>query len=298
MDTSRDARLPRHRLVWLAAIFALILAASCLAGCGQGKAASSGTQGGSSSTPEVSDRMSGTSSTATATSAAASATASDARSAEERSATSSSANDVKPEGHVCYLTFDDGPSSHTEQILDILDQYHVHATWFVIGNTGHLDKVTQIWDRGNQVGLHSYDHEYTSLYASTDSFVSQMDKIGQSVNGYLGFTPTILRFPGGSNNSYDTGNSEQLKQACRDHGWHYFDWNVSIGDSTPTPSPVETLVGNIEEESTDKHSCCVLMHDSDAKPTTLEALPQVIEYYQSQGYTFDVLTADSYGYHF
>ena len=73
---------------------------------------------------------------------------------------------------------------------------------------------------------------------------------------------------------------------------------MSIGDSTVPASDVDTLVNNIISESEGCNSCCVLMHDSDPKGTTADALPRIIEYYQSQGFSFDVLVSDSYGYHF
>lgn len=217
---------------------------------------------------------------------------------QDRLKASSSNNDVRPTEKVCYLTFDDGPSGHTEQILDTLDEYGIKATWFVIGDTGHLDKVNEIWDRGNQIGLHSYNHDYEFIYADPANFVTDINKIGSAVNGYLGFTPTLIRYPGGSVNGYNTGRASSFKQAAVNQGWHYFDWNVSIGDSTQPPAPVEALVENIKREAEGCNSVCVLMHDSDFKPTTPDALPQIIEYFKSEGYTFDVLVADSFGYQF
>ena len=73
---------------------------------------------------------------------------------------------------------------------------------------------------------------------------------------------------------------------------------MSSGDAGGNDVPTDTIVNNIKTESAGNNSCCVLMHDTEAKNTTVEALPQIIEYYQSEGYTFDVLTADSFGYHF
>ena len=266
------------------------------------------------SAPQQSSSAASSASTSTSASVSASTAASTSSSASKASSASAnaqltaneqdrlrqsdSANDVKPTERVVYLTFDDGPSSHTHQILDTLDQYGIKATWFVMGNTGHLDYVKDIWDRGNQVALHTYEHDYNYVYASPDNFVSDISRIGSAVNEYLGFTPTLIRFPGGSNNGYNAGNADAYKQAATNQGWHFFDWNVSIGDSTVPPSDVDTLVGNIISESEGCNSCCVLMHDSDPKGTTADALPRIIEYYQSQGYTFDVLVSDSYGYHF
>lgn len=216
----------------------------------------------------------------------------------DRTAASTSANDVKPTEKVVYLTFDDGPSEHTQQILDTLDEYGIKATWFILGNTGRLDEVSDIWDRGHQVGLHSNEHDYEYVYANTDNFVADINAIGQAVKARLGFMPTLIRYPGGSANGYNAGRSSEFTQAAANNGWHYFDWNVSIGDSTQPPAPVDALLANIQREAEGCNSCCVLMHDSDFKPTTPDALPQVIEYFIEQGYTFDILTADSFGYHF
>lgn len=217
---------------------------------------------------------------------------------KDRTRSSASANDAKPAEKVVYLTFDDGPSSNTHKIMDTLDGYGIKATWFVLGNTGHLDYVEEIWDRGHQIGLHSNEHDYDYVYSSPEAFVTDIERIGSAVEEHLGFTPTLIRFPGGSVNGYNSGRADGFKQAATDHGWHYFDWNVSIGDSTQPPAAVETLVANIEREAQGCNSACVLMHDSDFKPTTADALPQVIEYFISEGFTFDVLASDSFGYHF
>ena len=218
--------------------------------------------------------------------------------AQDRAATSESANDVKPSEKVVYLTFDDGPSEHTQQILDTLDAYGIKATWFILGNTGHIDTVKEIWERGHQVGLHSSEHDYDYIYADPANFVADIEKVGSAVSERIGFMPTLIRFPGGSANGYNAGRADAFRQAAAEHGWHYFDWNVSIGDSTQPPASVETLVGNIEREAEGCNSCNVLMHDSYFKPTTPDALPQIIEHFIDEGYSFDVIGADSFGYHF
>ena len=220
------------------------------------------------------------------------------RSAEERMATSTSDNKEKPGRKVCYLTFDDGPSTETHKILEILDRYGVHATWFVIGNRGHLEYVKDIWNAGHQVALHSNTHEYGTDYASASAYYKGLDKLAARVKEYLGFSPTIFRFPGGSVNGYNRAVRSDLFDEADSRNWHYFDWNVSSGDASGNNVPASKIVKNIKKESEGKNSCCVLMHDTEAKATTVEALPQIIEYYQSEGYTFDVLTTDSYGYHF
>lgn len=101
-----------------------------------------------------------------------------------------------------------------------------------------------------------------------------------------------------SDNGYDGKVADGAIQAVSAAGLHYFDWNVENGDATGNNLPVEKLVANVEKEAAGDNSCCVLMHDLESKPTTVEALPQIVQHFIDQGYTFDVLTASSCGYHF
>lgn len=222
------------------------------------------------------------------------------RSEADRSATSDSDNgyDAKPDQKTVYLTFDDGPSANTDKILEILNRYGVHATWFVVGTSSHLDSIEKIWDDGNQVGLHSQTHDYSTDYATDTSYEQGLETLAGEVEQRLGFKPTVIRFPGGSKNSYDGKVADGSINAVTTAGLHYFDWNVENGDATGNNLPVSKLVANVEKEAAGDNSCCVLMHDLESKSTTVEALPQIIQYFIDQGYTFDVLTASSCGYHF
>ena len=71
-----------------------------------------------------------------------------------------------------YLTFDDGPSDHTAEILDILKKNKVKATFFVVGKeTEHAKKMYQrIILEGHTLAMHSYSHNYDQIYASVDAF--------------------------------------------------------------------------------------------------------------------------------
>ena len=287
---SSNARPPRNRFLLVIPILVIIVIACIIrfVACAPANESTQSIATSSSTSTDVSAASDPADNKATAI----------ATDPQDRTKTSASANDVKPTEKVVYLTFDDGPSGHTQQILDTLDSYGIKATWFILGNTGHIDTVKDIWNAGHQVGLHSDEHDYDYIYANADNFVADINKIGSAVSEQIGFMPTLIRFPGGSVNGYNAGRSDAFKQAAADQGWHYFDWNVSIGDSTQPPAPVEALVENIKRESEGCNSCCVLMHDSDFKPTTADALPQIIDYFKSQGYSFDILTADSFGYHF
>ena len=81
-----------------------------------------------------------------------------------------------------YLTFDDGPSDHTDEILDILKKNKVRATFFVVGKeTEHAKKMyRRIILEGHTLGMHSYSHNYDQIYASVGS---------RDVSGHILTTP-------------------------------------------------------------------------------------------------------------
>lgn len=88
------------------------------------------------------------------------------------------------------------------------------------------------------------------------------------------------------------------RQDLRRGAFHHATRGGPLGDATGNNLPVAKLVANVEKEAAGDNSCCVLMHDLESKSTTVEALPQIIQYFIDQGYTFDALTASSCGYHF
>ena len=105
--------------------------------------------------------------------------------------------------HKVYLTFDDGPSKQTEAVLDILDEYGVKATFFVVGKEDEAAKqmLAKIAEAGHSIGMHSYSHKYTEIYESLDSFKADLEKIRSLVKEKAGVECSLYRFPGGSSNS-------------------------------------------------------------------------------------------------
>lgn len=196
----------------------------------------------------------------------------------------------------CYLTFDDGPSDNTLKILDILDQYKVKATFFVMG-TGKLSYVKKIHDAGHTVALHTYSHDYSKIYRSQKAYFEDLEKIGSEVKKYTGVDSKVIRFPGGSSNtvsrSYCNGIMTALSTETANRGYVYFDWNVDSTDASGNNVPVSKLVNSIKTYGGRNKQDVVLMHDTAAKDTTVQALPQIIEYYISKGYTFAPLTVQT-----
>lgn len=201
------------------------------------------------------------------------------------------------EEKVVYLTFDDGPSANTERVLDILKKENVKATFFVTGNNPKYNYLMKrAKEEGHAIGLHTYTHDYSRVYSSEKAYFDDLQKISDLVEKTTGERSKLLRFPGGSSNlvsaKYTKGIMSSLTKKVREKGYQYFDWNCDSTDAAGNNVPVETLVKNAS--SGQGKQINILMHDTDAKDTTVAALPKIIESYRSRGYTFRELTADSF----
>ena len=181
--------------------------------------------------------------------------------------------------HKVYLTFDDGPSIYTDQILDILDDYDVKATFFVVGKETETaaEAMKEIVARGHTLGMHSYSHKYTEVYASMESFEEDFTKIHDLLYDVTGVESTVYRFPGGSSNTISRSDMSDFADYLDTQGVRFFDWNISSGDGGRVLLSVDELVENVTSHIEQRETAIILMHDSADKPTTVEALPTIIE---------------------
>lgn len=231
--------------------------------------------------------------------------AAEKKAAEERKKASSvqpgvpiGTTEVNDEEKVIYLTFDDGPSENTKEILDILAKYNVKATFFITGeDKNHRDLIKTAYDAGHTIGLHTYSHNYSEVYASVDAYFKDLEKIGELAKEQLGFVPCFIRFPGGASNmvsaQYCKGIMSKLVDMVQEKGYQYYDWNLDSGDGAGQGK--DELIKNSQ---TDKiNHIMLLCHDAGAKHETVEALPSIIEYYQQKGYEFRPIDRESYVVH-
>ena len=196
---------------------------------------------------------------------------------------------------VIYLTFDDGPSSVTTgEILDILKEENVKATFFVTNN-GPDYLIKRIYDEGHTLALHTATHNYSKIYSSVNNYFDDLNKVSARVERITGYTSKIVRFPGGSSNTvsrrYCKGIMTTLSQELLGRGYRYYDWNVDSHDASNAKTK-QAVYNNVTRNLSKSRVNMVLMHD--IKTQTRDALRDIIKYGKENGYTFEKIDMNTY----
>lgn len=208
---------------------------------------------------------------------------------------------IGPDEKIVYLTFDDGPSKNTPEILKILKQNGIHATFFVTAQwPKSFPYIKQAHDEGNAIAAHTYSHRY-SIYTSQKVYFNDLQKIEKVIIKYTGRSNKLIRFPGGSSNSawrkYNR-NPKFMRELCKavvDSGYQYIDWNIDSKDAEGKRITPSAIISNSCREK--PRQVCILMHDAAAKGKTVIALPHIIKYYKDRGYVFEVLNSTDFECH-
>ena len=190
-----------------------------------------------------------------------------------------------------FLTFDDGPSSNTNQILDILNEKGIKATFFVLGSNVEKkpEVVRRMYDEGHFIANHGYSHVYETIYQSPQTVLDEYNKCNQLVRDVIGeqeYNSHLFRFPGGLAGGKYADIKNQANDLLLQNNIVHVDWNALNGDSETTNPTIEYEMQRIQETVGDKQSVVILMHDAQAKKVTVEALPGIIDYLKGQGYEF------------
>ncbi len=210
---------------------------------------------------------------------------------------------VKPSnwnGSTIYLTFDDGPSFVTGEVLDALKKYNVKATFFVVGKELTDDTrqyVKRAIDEGHSVGIHCNSHVYSDIYTSDEAFLNDFNTIESRLRSELNYRALIFRFPGGASNQrsadYSVGIMSRLTVKMVELGYSYFDWNISPEDAMEIIDPDIIAKSVIDNCHSDWKYNVVLMHDFDTMSNTATALSKIIETCLERGFAFDRLTPET-----
>jgi peptidoglycan/xylan/chitin deacetylase (PgdA/CDA1 family) len=200
-------------------------------------------------------------------------------------------NIYKSDTKRAFLTFDDGPSTNTSSILDILNQNNIKATFFVLGTqVEKMPETTQrIYNEGHYIANHGYSHVYSSVYSSPEQVLNEFNSCNQLVANAINvpeYNSHLFRFPGGSVGGKYDEIKKQAIQILNENNIEYVDWNALTGDSEKSNPTEEYLMENLEKTTNEKNSVVILMHDSQAKKITVDILQKVIDYLTQQGYEF------------
>ena len=205
---------------------------------------------------------------------------------------------VTDETKVIYLTFDDGPSKYTGELLDVLKRYDVKATFFVVGSSVYTDILSRMVEEGHAVGIHTYTHEFKDIYKSEENYFADLNKVQDLIIEKTGNKTDLLRFPGGSSNTvsknYNKGIMGRLVQLVTEQGFEYFDWNVDSGDAGGT-TETEQVYENVKNGVTGKRIAVVLQHDT--KKFSIDAVEKIIIWGKLNDYVFLPLNSNSFGAH-
>ncbi len=213
---------------------------------------------------------------------------------KERAVLAPTENTALSEEKIVYLTFDDGPSAVTEEILDYLDQEQIKATFFVIGmETERAEKIlARMKKDGHAIGLHTYSHNYEKIYSSAENFFSDQEKLEYYLKERIGYIPDFFRFPGGSCNA--TAGQwvlDKIKEQAIKKGLVWFDWNAVAEDSGASAAPANQMAENIINSGGEKKRILVLMHDNSIRTTAVDCLKIIVPYYREKGYRFETLSS-------
>lgn len=198
--------------------------------------------------------------------------------------------EFRQESKTVYLTFDDGPSQRTLEILSILKKYNIKATFFMSGSETAEGQaiMKKVADAGHTIGIHSNLHDYEKIYESVDAYLADFEHTSNLIQKATGVKPDICRFPGGSINNFNRFIYRQLISEITRRGYVYYDWNVS-GEDADSGATWTSIYRHVMNDIDSQDRAIILLHDSMGRETTVSVVEDLIIELQHRGYTFDSL---------
>lgn len=190
-------------------------------------------------------------------------------------------------GKVVYLTFDDGPSLASPEILRLLDKYQAKATFFMIDPNmrNYPEQLIQMRDAGHVLGVHSVTHDVAQLYRSPTTFIAEMNQAVDTLKEITGVDTRFLRAPYGTK-PYVT---EPYKAEVDKMNYLLWDWTIDSTDWKLTNGSYVQHTINQIEHVVGKQPLVVLLHE---KETTAAHLERLLSYLHNNGYEMKQLTED------
>lgn len=180
---------------------------------------------------------------------------------------------------VIALTFDDGPDINTPQMLDILADEGVRATFYVVGNNvkERPDTVLRMVSEGHELGNHSWSHPDFRELTDMDILNNELRRTSQILANLTGIYPKHMRPPYGA---VRDSTIEFLGGA----GWRVINWSVDSFDWDIKQNSAAEITAKVLEHS--HPGAIVLMHTLAAIHGTVTALPGIIQSLRADGYEF------------
>ena len=201
---------------------------------------------------------------------------------------------------VVFLTFDDGSSkTNTPEVLRILDENNIKATFFLTGsnieNGGETAKelVKREFNSGHAIANHSYSHDthklYPGRYLDMEAFKDDFEKNDKLLKSILGdnFSTRVIRCPGGY---MSWKGMDSLDKYLDENNIASIDWNALSGDAEGGRKTANQLINYAIETAKNKNMVVMLMHDTYGKEETVKSLPTIIKYFKDNGYEFKTLS--------
>ncbi|PRR82660.1 polysaccharide deacetylase family protein [Clostridium vincentii] len=211
--------------------------------------------------------------------------------------------EIKDGKKIVFLTFDDGPSiTVTPEILDVLKEQDVKATFFLIGKSLEADEkskqlVKRAFEEGNALGNHTYTHDLKKVFPGNkiniETYMNEVNETNEAIKRIIGqgFHTRVLRIPGGymSRKYYNDPNLDAFSARLKENNMYDIDWNAYDQDSEGKKKTADELVEITKASIGAKEKVVILMHDTYGKEQTAKALPRIIKYLKEQGYEFRTL---------
>ena len=197
-------------------------------------------------------------------------------------------NKIDQQENAIYLTFDDGPSNVSDQLMDILNIYQMKATFFMVGPKikEYPEVVKRMHKEGFGLALHGITHDVGKIYGSQSAPAEEMIENQEILENITGIRSDIIRLPYGSI-PYLT---EGMRYVLDQNAFNVWDWNVDSRDwELKDERYVQHTIQEIQKKVQAGETPVVLLHD---KQETIKYLPELLSYIKRQGYKTKVLTND------
>lgn len=192
-----------------------------------------------------------------------------------------------PTDKTVYLTFDDGPSAGTYDLLYILKKHGIKATFFMsAGKTEQCrEQMLTVAEEGHTIGVHSFAHDPNVIYSSAESFLTDFYDTYKMIYDATGVKPQIYRLPEGG----DENVLAEIRAEMSRRGFTEFPPNCESGDRDGNKSwqyIYDTACANIDSA---KGPVLLHLHDSADDYITVLTAEDIIIYLEDEGYTFAAL---------